>query len=329
MKKQKATFMVWYIRVFRIVAICSLFFLLLGSQLALTGESGKITFDRFLGGTSQIVVTDENGQNLINLSNNHVNDGAPEWSLDGKYIAFVSDRDKNQFRNYEIYIMDADGSDQRRITHNQLLDALYPSFSPDGRKLAFTRTALQDPDRNILNYKVFVVNVNGDNEKFLTDGAFPSWSPDGRKIAFCKVNLAKKNWDICLMDTNGNNQVNITNDGMYPAWSPNGKQIAFSSQRAQIGYDNIYKMDSDGQNVVRLTKANEQHDAPIWSPDGQYIAFSILNPSGVEVIKADGSDPKIISDGGNPSWFDPAFARKYAVNPAGKLVDTWGGIKKR
>ena len=191
--------------------------------------------------------------------------------------------------------------------------------------------AFQDPDPN---HKIFVININGQDEKFLTDGAAPNWSPDGRKIAFCKK-PANANWHIYLMDTDGNNQVNITSDlnDTYPSWSPDGKQIVFSSQRAKFGFSNIYKMDSDGQNVVRLTQAdNEQHVSPIWSPDGQYIAFSNLqgiNPGGVEVIKSDGSEPKIISDGTDPSWFDSDFARKYAVNPLSKISTLWGWIKQK
>ncbi len=68
MKKQRSIIMIWSIHTLTIIMACSLFFLLLGSQLALAGEGGKIAFSKLIGDKWQIVVTDENGQNQINLS---------------------------------------------------------------------------------------------------------------------------------------------------------------------------------------------------------------------------------------------------------------------
>jgi Tol biopolymer transport system component len=87
-------------------------------------------------------------------------------------------------------------------------------------------------------------------------------------------------------------------------------------------------MGADGRNQVDISGSLDDTD-PSWSPDGQHIAFSIL--SGVKdrimVMKADGSDLKEISEGSGPSWFDPAFARKYAVDPLNKSATLWGKLK--
>jgi Tol biopolymer transport system component len=123
MKKQRATI--------TIIVLCSIFFMLLGSQLA-TAEGGKIVFSKLIGDKWQIVVTDENGQNLQNLSKNGANDNEPSWSFDGKYIAFVSDRNGT----LNVYIMDADGSNQHLLTKkNKDVWEHCPSFSPDGKNL--------------------------------------------------------------------------------------------------------------------------------------------------------------------------------------------------
>jgi Tol biopolymer transport system component len=310
MKKQRATI--------TIIVLCSIFFMLLRSQLAPAGEGGKIAFCKFFGSNTQIVVTNENGENLVNLSKNNLYDFDPEWLPDGKYIAFVSKRDGNP----EIYIMAADGSNQHRITNDQS-DNRTPSFSPDGRKLAFTQITLQGANSV---HKIFIINIDGQEKKFLTDGMSPNWSPDGKRIAFSKKEPDKDNWGIYLMDTDGNNQVNIANNGTDPDWSPDGKQIVFSSNREK-GVYSIYKMDSNGQRVVQLIQSDGDNTAPVWSPDGQSIAYMTMGGE-VRVIDADRGNMRVISDGGFPSWFDPAFA-SFAVEPSDKYTATWGWIKNR
>mgnify|MGYP001578301892 CR=1 FL=1 len=330
---ERANFLkAWFIDTFMIIITVVFLSLFLVSQTALA--SGKIVFSKFLGDYSQIFMTDENGENQINLSENKVNDGNSVWSPDGKYIAFISDKNQNEARKYEIYIMDADGSHRRRITNDQSFDSYMPSFSPDGRRLAFARTALQNVNSS---YRIFITNVNGgQNDKFVTDGYMPNWSPDGTKIAFCKKANLSSYLDICVIDSDGQNLVNITNSpnsvDAYPIWSPDGKQIVFTSNAPLGGFSqifNLYRMDANGGNVMRLTDGNEEYDSRTWLPNGQYILFEIWNvfdnTHKIAMIKTDGSDLRIICDGSNPSWFDPDFSKQITLS--GKLADTWGGIK--
>ena len=76
--------------------------------------------------------------------------------------------------SWEIYVMDADGTGQTRLTNNAGLDG-EPDWSPDGTKIAF------DNSRD----GIYVMNADGSGQTILTDnGGYPSWSPDGTKIAF-------------------------------------------------------------------------------------------------------------------------------------------------
>jgi hypothetical protein len=127
---------------------------------------------------------------LKRLTNNSAFDLSPSWSPDGKKIAFDSLRDGN----YEIYVMNVDGSGIKRLTNSPAHDGV-PSWSPDGKKIAFS----SDRDGND---EIYVMNADGSDQKRLTnnpavDGC-PSWSPDGKKLAF--VLLRDDNPEIYIMD---------------------------------------------------------------------------------------------------------------------------------
>ena len=133
MIRRRFAFVEWHVRILTITAACSLLLLLLIDGLASAGEGGKIAFSKLIGGKWQIVVTGENSQNLINLSKKNNNDSEPSWSFDGEYIAFVSDRRELSPNETQVYIMDADGSNQRLVTkRNEDVQDHYPCFSPDG-----------------------------------------------------------------------------------------------------------------------------------------------------------------------------------------------------
>jgi TolB protein len=89
-------------------------------------------------------------------------DGMPDFSPDGKRIVFTSNRD----RNGEVYVMNADGAKQRRVTR-KAGDDFSPRFSADGRRIAFTA----------LPGSVYVVNADGSGLRRLTGGTDPDWRP--------------------------------------------------------------------------------------------------------------------------------------------------------
>jgi len=196
-------------------------------------------------------------------------------------IAFISNRDGN----WEIYVMNADGSELENLTNNPADDAT-PSWSPDGKKIAF-------------------VSVRD----FLWDYE-PSWSPDGKKIAFWSNRDGNR--EIYVMNADGSEQRNLTNnpaDDVDPSWSPDGKKIAFASRRdGKLNFDEIYVMNADGSEQKRLTNNLGNDDAPSWSPDGKKIAFSSDKGGNREiyVMNADGSEQKRLTNNPGfdayPSW---------------------------
>lgn len=153
----------------------------------------------------------------------------PGWSPDGTRIVFSSG--SGQPQDEEIWIINADGSDLRRLTNNEARD-FDPQFSPDGSHIVYA-SDLGSPDFS----EIYVMDTNGDKVTRLTEvpnSYSPSWSPDGTRIVY--VNDQQGDGDIYVMDGDGTRSFLLTQDDggaedRDPAWSPDGRWILFATNR--------------------------------------------------------------------------------------------------
>lgn len=220
-------------------------------------------------------------------------------------IVFESNRDSN----YEIYVMNADGTGETRLTNNSASDS-DPTWSPDGTKIAF----LSDRYRTLPGAtEIYIMNADGSGQTRLTTDETPhlflAWSPDGTRIAFTSSRAG--NGDIYVINVNDKSETRLTEHTAFdrePTWSPDGTRIAFVSQRGFDGTSAIYVMNADGTAEVRLTAPNYSDREPAWSPDGHYIAFTSTRGANDDIylMNADGTGPVNLthssSDDKAPTW---------------------------
>jgi TolB protein len=180
-------------------------------------------------------------------------------------IAFTSDRGGSK----EIWAMDYDGSNQRRITSHRST-SMSPAWSPTGESLAYTSFFNGPPG-------IYIAEIgSGRKRPAVTSGSFntsPSFSPDGRRLAFARS--VEGNVEIFTADLDGGTLRRLTNSSgidTNPAWSPKGGVIAFTSSRA--GNPEIYLMDSEGANQRRISFEGTYNDGAAWSPEGDLLAYT-------------------------------------------------------
>jgi TolB protein len=238
-------------------------------------------------------------------------------------LAFVSDRSTDAVSGRivnttasEIYISDYDGANATRITINKGLN-LSPSWSPDGRMLAYTSYvsygtsfAARFPD--IVVHNIYEVGRQmrpaGGSEEI--QSAQPAWSPDGSRLAFTSVRGGAKNYNIYVVNRDGSNLRQLTRGDtgdVAPEWSPSGNQVAFISGRS--GNQQLYLINADGTGFTRLPCQESQCDHPTWSGAINRIAFTCGAPSGYDICLLDMGSQRVakLTDG-QGSNEQPSFA---------------------
>ncbi|MEK7448483.1 MAG: right-handed parallel beta-helix repeat-containing protein, partial [Planctomycetota bacterium] len=201
-------------------------------------------------------------------------------------IVFDSDRDGNR----EIYLMNADGTNQTRLT-NHPSDDRRAVLSPDGTKVIW----MTDRDGNS---EIYVMNNDGSNPVNLTkdpgNDRRPDFSPDGARIVFHSNRGGS--FQLYVMNADGSNQVQLTNisgQAREAVFSPDGTKIAFDSIPAGQTEPDIYIMNSDGTNQVNLTNHPAEDAGAAFSFDGTKIYWESLRDGNAEiyVMNLNGTNP--------------------------------------
>jgi TolB protein len=172
-----------------------------------------------------------------------------------------------------VYIADYDGENVRRVTAQRRVN-ISPSWSPDGRLLAYTAWA---PAPDIFVQHIYEVArptrpAAGNDD---VQSAHAAWSPDGTRLAFSSKRGGAKNYNIYVVNRDGTNLRQLTtgeSGDVAPTWSPSGGQIAYVSGRT--GKAQLYLIGADGTNNQRLSCQEAECDHPSWSAVVNKIAYS-------------------------------------------------------
>jgi TolB protein len=204
-------------------------------------------------------------------------------------IAFSSDRDATkERRSKELYIVDYDGFNPRRVTVNGSLNIL-PAWSPDGTSLAYVSYRQGSPAVYLARIFEGKSTANLTGERGDSQAFAPAFSPDGRHLAFASNRSG--NMDVWVAGADGSGARRLTTaqgSDTAPCWSPTGQEIAFTSNRT--GTPQLWLMDSEGLNVRRLTTVGNYNDGCTWNPAKQYseIAYtSRLESGGFDIAVID------------------------------------------
>ena len=272
-----------------------------------------------------------------NISDNEYSDASPTWSPDGNRIAFASDRDGD----WEIYVMNADGSNQRRLTRSPGVDRA-PAWSPAGETIAF------ESDRNG-SFDIYRIEADGTGQRALVQRTRhiyePVWSPDGSRIV-CSAGVHGFRRDVLVADADDGASVHplglsyaakdwwqYTN--VYSlCWSPDGERIAGAFEKGEKS--GVFTVRADGTDLRDLVVADALKPYPggevnghrqvggwyytgsasrrwllktfkdvQWSPDGKRIAFyTDIDPSGyffIHTVSSDGGELTRLDDTLSPA----------------------------
>jgi TolB protein len=290
---------------------------------------------------AEIYLMNPDGTNPRRLTNNDSGDGFANLSPDGKRIVFDSDRLSGQVNVSDLFLMNADGSEQTFLTRGSSA-----TWSPDCKEIAFHASASgsgtpirTDPGSATTDSDIFVANVddllagtaqptNITNSDGIIDDD-PDWSPDGQSIAYTAHPASddprfSNRAEIYVRNADGTGaptQLTSNNEEERgPAWSPDGTRIVYA---CRIGGGTatfeICVMNADGTGVQQLTDNSVPDLTPTFSPDGQQIVFQ-------RQVSGEGFQLFTMAPSLNPDGTLPT-ATKLTSPPGINLVAHWGQLR--
>jgi Tol biopolymer transport system component len=262
------------------------------------GKNGRIAF---VAGPD-IYTMSPDGSDVKQLTNLGPDNGAfwESWSPDGKQIVF-NEYHPPDFLG-QLWLMNADGSNQRLLLADTDFDDEIPSFTPDGTSVVFTRCRL-----DIEACALFQIEIGGGGIRAITDFHLGVRDFSGdysakNDLAFAGFSRQGIISAIELRDAQQTGLRRLTPvplSAHEPDWSPDGKRIAFTTHCCNPQNEEIWTVNPKENSLVRLTNNGRDyysgpHDFhPSWSPEGDAIVFERDAPdfssSGIFIIRSDGS----------------------------------------
>jgi Tol biopolymer transport system component len=239
---------------------------------------------------------------------------------------FPGTNGKIAFTGNGLYVMNPDGSGQTPLVPGES-----PAWSPDGKKIAFTRSQGSNID-------LFTMNADGSGQTDLTSlsgrAYEPAWSPDGTQIAYMHTDNCTPSDGTCQADlytigAGGGviqahlNPTNLNLDLFSgPSWSPDGSWIAFGALVPGATHDAIYKVRPDGSDITTVfdDPSGYNSDDPNWSPNGSRMVFTYLD-SRIAVVNEDGSGFNLLT---NPP--PNSYDTRPAWSPDGQRIALTRGL---
>ena len=265
---------------------------------AFPGANGRIAYQHTTESgveQSDVFSVRPNGTGRIQLTDTpHKNEFGPQWNAAGDAITFW--RNRAPFGPGSIWVMDGDGTHQRRLTTR--VDARDPAWSPAGDRIVF------NAEGNLVTMR----SSDGAGRRRLTSTGSdfePAWSPHGDLILFTRASPQGDVGDLWLIDVKSRKVTQLTSSPDYDhqaGWSPGGARIVFERDFDDVNGFSIFTIRVDGTHLRRLTAKHVFFfdTGPAFSPSGTKIAFGRDRPrffADLFVMRADGThEHRILRD---------------------------------
>jgi dipeptidyl aminopeptidase/acylaminoacyl peptidase len=285
-----------------------------GTRVAYTVSETKMEKDKEWKTLTHVWVVPVTGGKARQYTRGEKSSSAPEWSPDGRQLAFLTDREKDGER--QVWMMMADGGEAWAVTSHKGGVGGF-KFSPDGKLLLLSaadqpskdeedRKKVKDDtlviDRDIRMTHLWRWDIDKKEEKRLTEGSFttsdPQWSPDGGRVSYTARPTPKADdgslSDVWVLTIAGGEKKKLVSEAGQTdsaRWSPDGKWIAYTGgpdTSGGVNQTNLYVVSAAGGAPKQLaTKFDLNVGTPVWTRDGRKIYFTANVLEAVEIYSSD------------------------------------------